>query len=153
MKRRQQGVTLIELVLAIVIIGIAGAALYLAMAAISSRSADPMLQQQSLALAESYLEEILLQSFLDPATGTQCPAAPAARASYDNVCDYAGLIDDGARNVHGEALSGLGNYQVRVSVTPTAWNGLAAAQVLYVEVSVQDPLGRGLKLGSYRVQP
>ena len=153
MRRRQQGVTLVELVIAIVIVGVAGAALYQAMASMSARSADPMLQQQSLALAESYLEEILLQSFLDPATGTQCPAPPATRAAYDNVCDYAGLVDNGARNVHGEALAGLGSYQVSVSVTPTAWNGLPAAQVLYVEVSVRDPLDQLLKLGSYRVQP
>ncbi len=91
---RQQGMTLVELVISIVIIGIAAAALYSAMAAITGRSADPLLRQQSLAIAEAYLEEILLQPFLDPATGSQCPSPPASRAAFDNVCDYAGLADE-----------------------------------------------------------
>ena len=60
---RQQGMTLVELVISIVIIGISAAALYSAMAAITGRSADPMLRQQSLAIAEAYMEEISLQAF------------------------------------------------------------------------------------------
>ena len=150
--RRQRGLTLIELLLALVIAGIAAATLYGAMAAFSARSADPMLRQQSLALAESYLEEILLQPFSDPASGSQCPPAPAARAAFDNVCDYAGLSDSGARNRFGEAIAALAGYRVDVSVTPTAWQGLVAAQVLYVQVQVQDPAGGRLLLGSYRVK-
>lgn len=148
----QRGVTLIELLLALVIAGIAAATLYGAMAAFSARSADPMLRQQSLALAESYLEEILLQPFSDPATGTPCPPAPPARADFDNVCDYAGLSDNGARNRFGESIAALAGYQVSVSVTPTAWQGLSADQVLYVQVQVQDPAGSRLLLGSYRVR-
>ena len=56
--KRQRGMTLVELVIAIAIIGIAAAALYSAMASLAGRSADPMLRQQSLLLAEAYLEEI-----------------------------------------------------------------------------------------------
>ena len=41
-------------------------------AAITGRSADPMLRQQSLAIAEAYLEEITLQAF--PAS-TTCAAS------------------------------------------------------------------------------
>lgn len=150
--RHQRGMTLVELVIAIVIVGIAAAALYGAMASIGGRSADPLLRQQSLALAEAYLEEILLQEFLDPATATACPAAPALRQEYDNVCDYAGLVDNGARNAYDEALAGLGDYRVSVAVTPTAWNGLAAGDVLYVQVTVRDPAGQELRLGGYRVR-
>lgn len=152
MIRRQRGVTLVELVIAIVIVGIAAAALYGAMASIGSHSADPLLRQQSLALAQGYLEEILLQPFLDPGSKTQCPSPPASRAAYDNVCDYAGLVDDGARDAYGEALGGLEGYRVNVTVTPTAWNGLAASDVLYVEVAVRDPAGQELHLGGYRVR-
>ena len=60
---RQHGMTLVELVITIVVLGIASAALFSAMAAISGRSADPMLRQQSLAIAEAYMEEITLQAF------------------------------------------------------------------------------------------
>lgn len=146
----QRGMTLIELVIAIVIIGIASAALYTAMASITGRSADPMLRQQSLTIAESYLEEIELQAFLDPATASQCPAAPASRTSFDNVCDYHGLLDNGAVNASGTSIAALAAYRVSVSVTPQAWNGLASSAVLYIEVTVRDPAGQDMVLGGYR---
>jgi MSHA pilin protein MshD len=148
---RQAGMTLVELVITIVIIGIAAAALFSAMAAITGRSADPMLRQQSLAVAEAYLEEILLQPFLDP-TGAVCPAAPAGRANFDNVCDYNGLNDNGARDARGQAIAALGGYRVQVAVTPQAWAGLASSNVLYVLLTVTDPAGQQLQLGGYRTR-
>jgi MSHA pilin protein MshD len=149
---RQRGMTLIELVIAIVIIGIASAALYSAMASITGRSADPMLRQQSLSIAEAYLEEIELQAF--PAATGSCDgaAASAARPTFDDVCDYDGLSDAGATNASGATIAALANYQVSVTVTPQAWNGLAANDVLYIEVTVRDPAGQGLVLGGYRTR-
>ncbi|MDG9926322.1 prepilin-type cleavage/methylation domain-containing protein [Pseudomonas sp. GD04045] len=141
--------TLVELVITIVIIGIAAAALFSAMAAITGRSADPLLRQQSLAIAEAYLEEILQQPYLDSG-GAVCPAAPASRASFDNVCDYNGLNDNGARDTRGQAIAALGGYGVRVTVAPRAWAGLAASQALYVQVTVTDPASQQLVLDAYR---
>ena len=148
----QRGMTLVELVITIVIIGIAAAALFTAMASITARSADPLLRQQSLSLAEAYLEEILLQAFLDPATGTACPPPPSQRGNFDNVCDYAELSDVGARNARGEAIAGLGSYTVAVDVAPQAWGGLPASDVFYIEVTVTDPAGQALVLGGYRTR-
>lgn len=149
--KHQAGMTLVELVISIVVIGIAAAALYSAMAAITGRSADPLLRQQSLAIAEAYLEEILLQPFTDP-SGAVCPAPPGNRGAYDNVCDYAGLIDNGARDARGQAIAALAGYRVAVSVAPQAWNGLAASEVLYAEVTVTDPAGQQLLLAGYRTR-
>jgi MSHA pilin protein MshD len=150
--KRQQGMTLIELVIAIVIIGIASAALYAAMASITGRSADPMLRQQSLAIAEAYLEEIELQAFLDPSTQLTCQAIPTNRAQFDDVCDYRGLLDNGVVNASGQAISALAGYRVSVAVTAQAWNGLPASQVFYIEVNVRDPAGQDLVLGGYRTR-
>ncbi|SFQ20075.1 MSHA pilin protein MshD [Geopseudomonas sagittaria] len=147
---RQRGMTLVELVIAIVIVGIAAAALYSAMASITSRSADPMLRQQSLAIAEAYLEEILAEDFLDPTSHTQCPPRPAVRADYDNVCDYAGLDDSGARGTDGNLVPGLQDYRVRVAVTPQAFNGLTAAAALHVTVTVEALDGQTLTLAGWR---
>lgn len=148
--RRQRGVTLVELVIAIVIVGIAAAALYSAMASIGGRSADPMLRQQSLAIAEAYLEEILSRDFLDPTSHTQCPAPPAGRGAFDNVCDYAGLDDAGARGADGAPLAGLGGYRVRVAVAPQAFAGLSAAAALRVTVTVAAPDTQALTLAGWR---
>lgn len=150
--KRQRGMTLVELVITIVIIGIAAAALYSAMAAITGRSADPLLRQQSLSIAEAYLEEILLQSYLDPSTGAVCPPAPASRIQFDNVCDYAGLDDAGARNARGNAIAALAGYRVQVSVAPQALGGLAASDVLHVQIDVLDPAGQSLRLDGYRAR-
>ncbi|MGC8733075.1 MAG: type IV pilus modification PilV family protein, partial [Halothiobacillaceae bacterium] len=51
------GFTLIELVLAVVILSIGLAGILLVYSQTVAKSADPMLRQQALALAEGYLEE------------------------------------------------------------------------------------------------
>lgn len=145
---RQRGMTLIELVITIVIIGISAAALYSAMASITARSADPLLRQQSLTIAEAYLEEILLLPYLDPTTLAACQTVPASRDAFNDVCDYRGLSDSGARNARGVAIAALANYRVDVSVQPLAnWNGVAAMQV---DVQVTDPANQQLLLTGYR---
>lgn len=157
MRQRQAGMTLVELVISIVIIGIAVAALYTAMASITGRSADPMLRQQALAIAEAYLEEISLQAF--PASST-CPASAngAGRGTFDDVCDYNGLSYPGAqplapRNAFANApIEGLEAYRVQVSVTASALHDLGAADALRILVTVTDPAGQELALVGYRAR-
>lgn len=163
--RRQRGVTFIELVAAIVIIAVASLGLTLAVGGAVGRSADPMIEVQATAIARAYLEEAALAGFCDPeydpdgdpATGCrqECVASPCAsgcggasfaaegnRARYDDVCDYDGLADDGARDRRGIALPELAAYEVRVGVrdsgvalgTPALASD--AGQAVRIEVSV-----------------
>ncbi|MCQ4309992.1 prepilin-type N-terminal cleavage/methylation domain-containing protein [Pseudomonas stutzeri] len=149
--KRQQGMTLVELVISIVIIGIAAAALYSAMAAIIGRSADPMLRQQSLVIAEGYLEEILFQPYLDPTTlssGNCAKTDGLLRERFDDVCDYAGLDDQGVRDATGAVVTALSAYRVQVSVTQMSnWNGVPARRI---DVTVADPAGQRLELSGFR---
>ncbi len=154
---RQAGMTLVELVMSIVIIGIAVTALYTAMASIGGRSADPMLRQQSLAVAEAYLEEISLQAF--PAS-TPCPASAsgAGRTTFDDICDYNGLSYAGAlplapRNAFSsDPIDGLQGYRVEIGISPAALHDLPASQALRIAVTVTDPSGQALSLVGYRAR-
>ena len=148
------GVTLVELVISIAVIGIGVSAVQLAMLATTARSADPMLQHQASAIAEAYLEEILLKDYLDPDTAGVCPAPEATRDVYDNVCDYAAVDDTGARSQDGTPVAGLADYRVRVNVDGSATlNGLSgSADVLRVDVRVTHPTGVDLTLSGYRTR-
>ena len=150
----QSGVTLVELVISIAVIGIGVASVQLAMVATTARSADPMLQHQGSAIAEAYLEEILLKDYLDPDTASVCPAPEATRDVYDNVCDYAAVDDAGARRQDGTPVAGLADYRVRVNVDGSATlNGLSgSADVLRVDVRVTHPTGVDLTLSGYRTR-
>ena len=154
---RQRGVTLVELVIAIVIVGIAAAALYSAMASITARSADPMLRQQSLAIAEAYLEEISLQAF--PARAS-CPVSNDGneRGSFDDVCDYNGLTYGGAiplaprTALSSDPVAGLEAYKVVVQVSANVLHDISASDALRIRVMVTDPVGQTLELASYRTR-
>ena len=145
----QRGMTLVELIITIVIIGIAAAALFGAMASISARSADPMLRQQSLAIAEGYLEEILLQAYapvLNP-----CPG----RACFNDVADYHELNDSPPQDMNGNAIPGLDNYRVSVEVADRSGaDGLgpidAKIPAKQIRVTVTDPARGTLTLDGWR---
>lgn len=155
---RTRGVTLVELVIAITIIAVALGGTLMAVNATTRHSADPMIGQQALAIAESYLEEVLLQPYidpdLDPISGAVCPSAEASRDLYDNVCDYAGLDDAGAIDQNGNSVAGLAGYRVRVGVDTGANLGgfSGSADVLRIDVRVSHPASVDLTLSGYRTR-
>ena len=111
----QSGVTLIELIVSILIVAIAASAVLGVLSMTTGGSADPMFRHQAAAIAEAYLEEILLKSFADP-DGID---GEVLRASFDDVDDYDGLADAGARDQFGNPIAGLAEYAVSVAVTPS----------------------------------
>lgn len=156
-RRRAAGVTLVELIVALVIVGIAVAGVVTVFVNTVRRSADPMVQQQAQFLAEAYLEEILLKKFFDPDTGLVCSgAAEAGRALFDNVCDYNGLNDSPPQNQFGAALAGLTGYTVSVAVDAggtvnlNGLNNAPAVRVLRVDVTVTGPNNVAATLSGYR---
>ena len=148
---RQRGVTLVELVIFIMIVSLSVAGILIVMTATTQRSADPMVRQQAVLIAESYLEEILHKRFRDASptlATTICPTPEVAgRAAYDNVCDYHGLNDNaGAVDQLRGAVAGLTAYNVSVTVTGTTGDAIAlnninnttALRVLRVDVEVTN---------------
>lgn len=145
----QRGVTLVELVIAIVVIGIAASVILGLLSSNVGASADPMVRQQGVAIARAYVEEILLRSFDDP-DGVD---GEAARVDFDDIDDYDGLVDVGARDQLDNPIAGLEPYTVAVSVSSSgSLPGVAAADTLRVDVTVTRAPFITFTLSSYRTR-
>ena len=145
--RAQRGVTLVELVIAITIVAIAATAVMGAMSTVTTRTADAMVQQQAVALAQAYLEEVLQRPVGDP-DGIE---PESGRGSWDDIDDYNGLADTGARDQFGNAIAELSGYNVTVAVVPTsAMTGVPSTAARRVDVTVTGPGGVTVALSGYR---
>lgn len=137
-KQRNLGFTLIELIIFIVVVGAALAGLLRVVNGVVQNSADPVVHKQSLAIAESLLEEILQKDFANPVGGY----AGVNRNQFDDVADYNGYATAGGIvDAVGNPILGLGNYNITPAVAVVAipnWNGIAALQVT---VTVTGPGG------------
>ncbi len=76
-----RGVTIIELVVSMVIITIAVGGVMALFLGTTRTSADPMVRAQSLAIAQSYMDEIMMQAYTP--TGSA-----SGRSNYNDVDDY-----------------------------------------------------------------
>lgn len=146
MSKRAAGFTLVELIVFIIVVGIGLVGILSVFNNTIRSSADPLVRKQSLAIAESMLEEILQKEFANPAGGYAGPT----RALFDDVADYnnystvGGIVD-----AQGNAVPGLGNYNIApaVIVAPLAnWNGVGIS-ALRVTVSVSGPGGTIVLVG------
>jgi MSHA pilin protein MshD len=145
MKRRMshrlaRGVTLIELVVSIVVIAVAGAALSGTLAYLNGTGNTSILQAQAQSIAAAYLNEITGKRFV--ADGVE-----ASRDLYDDIFDYDGLVDAVARDEFGNVA---GNFRVSVNVVNGALNGLPAAGVRRIDVAVEYGNGYSVVATGYR---
>lgn len=142
-RERTRGLSLIEVVVFIVVLGLGLSAIVTLFGQLTKASPDPVVRKQVLALAESMMEEVLLRgfTFCDPdnsnvfaataATVGECPGAPGVEAIgpeagetryadplFDNVSDYDGFSMSGASiaDITNNPISGLGAYGVTVAV-------------------------------------
>jgi MSHA pilin protein MshD len=146
-RRRDHGFTLIELIVAITVIAIAATTLLGTMAAIASRSADAMLQQQAISIAQAYLDEITQRWVVDP-NGTP---ANTGRATWDLVDQYNGLTDVGAHDQFGNAIAALAAYTVNVNVVQsTALTGIGGSDARRIDVTVTASPNVRVTLSGYR---
>ncbi len=143
--RSQIGITLVELVVSIVIVGVAASGVLLVFHQTVSRSADPMVLHQAVAIGEAYMEEILLKPFNDPDADGE-----PLRPQFDDVNDYHLLTDVGARDQDNTPIVGLGAYTISVLVTNQALNGVPVAESLRVDVQVTGPNEVDVTLSGYR---
>jgi len=161
-----RGLTLIELLLFIAVVGIALAAMLRVFVTATAASADPMIRRQQLAIAESLLREVQLMPFTwcDPddanaLTATSATVSASGCAAqvegpgpesgetrygpnyFDNVNDYNGFSMAGISDLSGTAVAGLSGYSARVSVVAATLDTLTAASgdALQITVTVSGP--------------
>ena len=136
-RNRQGGVTLVELIIAMVIISIAAVALLQGLGLQSQRNVDPMIQSQAQRLVIQYLQEVSNKSFFDPSADPRLDpsltseaelnlvidgvndqtgsSASSNRLAWDNIFeynDYDGSIND----IHGDPVAALSGYAVKIEV-------------------------------------
>jgi MSHA pilin protein MshD len=106
-RTRQTGLTIIELVIFMVVIGVASAGLMLVLNMGAKNTADPLRRKQAMLIAEGYMEEVRQAAFTlcypEDANATtanavgQCASPPGVQVQarsgivrpYGNVADYA----------------------------------------------------------------
>lgn len=179
-RRRSEGISLIELVVFIVVVAIGIGGVVASYGQYLKSSVDPIVRKQALAIAESVLEEVALQPFTycdptDPAvytatsaTAAQCPIlldaiGPEAGQTrtganpFNNVNDYDGFAMAGAgiTDITGAGVPSLAAYSASVSVSASTGevpNLLSNSDALKIVVSVTGPTGVRVILQGYRLQ-
>jgi MSHA pilin protein MshD len=178
---RQLGLTLLEMIMFIVIVGVAAAGVVGVIGFATRASVDPMIQKQALSIAEAVLEEVQLMPFTycdpdDPqaATAQSASVGPAgcnatveamgpeaetrlsATTPFDNVNDYNGFtMAGGIVDIAGNAipLPELGAYTASVAVSNQGLGGIAGNEALLITVTIAHPsLSPSLVLHGYRVR-
>ena len=172
----ERGLSLIELLVFIVVVGIAVTGVLSVYSLNARTSADPVVQKQALAIAESLLEEVLAKpyTYCDPDdANVETASSPAGCATipevmgpegetrysnltpFDNVNDYnnfsmmAGIVD-----LNNNPVAGLGGYTATVQVQQpaVAFNGIPAGETLLVTVTVTGPGNHSVSLSGYRTR-
>ena len=157
--KRHGGFTLIEMIIAILILGVGIAGLLSSFNVGVRGSADPLIGKQLLATAEGMMEEILLKPYAvngNPPANAEVKCGPAASRDgsdaqrvFDDLLDYNGYQTQGVCDVAGAPVAGLGQYDVAVSVTGTTLQDGVAAQQITVTVTNN---GYSVTLNGFRTQ-
>jgi MSHA pilin protein MshD len=174
MPRKNLGLTLIELLLFITVMGIALAAMMSVFIQATQASSDPMIRRQQLAIAESLLREVTLMpfTFCDPDDANAATATSSAGCAslaegagpeggesrygpgsqFDNVSDYAGFAMSGIRDMANQAVAGLSGYSASIAVAAAALDSVAASNAFKITVTVTAPDSSTISLQGWRTR-
>ena len=147
--RYSHGVTLIELIISIVIISIAITGIMMLFAGTTKTSADPMVRAQALAIAQSYMDEIIMQPYTNDGN-------TSGRGNYNEVDDYNAITAGSTiEDQYGNPISSLAPYSVEVNVsvcsTGSCSSQLSTVQAKKITVTVSHSgLGINVPLTAYR---
>lgn len=158
---RQTGITLVEMIITIVIIGIALAGTITALSTVVGRSSNTLIQTRTIALAQAYLDEILSLPFDRavppggvPAYSGNCRVIGGnanARESFRAVDQYDGLDYSPPQLLSGLEGEGYDGFSVRVSVSCVGPEiGLPDGHAKRIDVQIDTPLNTTAVFTAYR---
>ncbi|MEO8716966.1 MAG: prepilin-type N-terminal cleavage/methylation domain-containing protein [Burkholderiales bacterium] len=178
---RQHGLSLIETVIFIVVLGIGIAGLAVLYNQVTRASVDPLVRKQAVAIATSLMEEIQLRpfTFCDPddplvftetsplgcssaaqrESGTIGPEAGETRYAdprFDNVSDYHGFSMSGSiQDITNTPITGLTGYSAQVQIVAAGGDfpaAIPADEALRITVTVTGPATTQVVLQGYRLR-
>jgi len=148
-RRPAGGFSLIETIVFIVIVGAALAGVLTVLNVTASRSADPFLIKQSLAIGEAFIDEILSRDYSNP-TG-YVGASTDPRSNFADVDDYNGYVATTTPGIYtrGAAIiPGLAQYSVTILVAAEA--AINGVPMKAITVTVTDPSGNTYPFLAYK---
>jgi MSHA pilin protein MshD len=159
----ERGTTLVEVILFILIVSIAVTAVLNALSVAVRSSSDPLMQRQTLAIAESLIQEIDNQPYhqkdpynptgpddaIGPETGETRAGSPLP---FDNPNDYSGYSETGIVAPDGTSVTGLGAYSASVIATQQAMGNVPASDGLLVVVTATGPDGQAITVTTFRAR-
>ena len=152
-RSHQHGFTLIELIIFIVVVSAGLAGILSVMNTVVRSSADPMVRKQTIAIAESLLEEILLKNYAKPTGSTVLGfSAGGSRNLFDCVTDFRGYTTTtGIVDVFvlGTVIPGLTSYNISPVTVALSADLTGVAATLKITVAVTGP-GGSVSLSGYR---
>ena len=174
---RQRGLSLVETVVFIVVLGIGIAGLAVLFNQLTLASVDPLVRKQAVAIASSLMEEIQLRPFTfcdpdDPAVftagspaGCGTPEVLGAEGGetrygptfFDNVSDYAAFppMAGSIQDITNMTISGLSGYSAQVQIVAAGGDfpaAIPAADALRITVTVTGPANTQVVLQGYRLR-
>lgn len=167
---KEQGVTLIELIIAIVVLGIAAVGILTALGRTTVLNVDPLLRAQSLALAQSFMDEVTSRPFYPaetdpsfndsetpPTSDDICPDDDSFsdRDEISYICGFDGYQETGISKPDGSTISDLSQYSVLIEVGSgdidyAPFSDVPSNCILRIEVTVSGPADTNTSLQAYR---
>jgi MSHA pilin protein MshD len=150
--RRSVGFTLIEMLIAIIIISVGVIGVLAAYSTSVRGSADAAVGKQLVAIADEMMAEVLLRPYgtgTIASGGSVMGCSPAAsRAAFASVGAYNGYQTSDICDIDGVAVSGLSGYRVAVAVQSTTL-GNPGVNALQITVTATRG-GLSIALNGYR---
>ncbi len=158
---RRQGLTLLEALIAALLLAVVTVAVSQAILASQMQTLDVMHRSRALELAEVLMEEILRLPYDDP-DGTSAlgpDTGETLRGDFDNVDDFHGFTESAGNVADAAGLTYEESYQVfsrSVSIQSSSTTVPAFVdpiEGLSITVSVQDSLGASWSLQTFCAKP